>query len=217
MKAKILSLNKGTPEKMEWQGRTVVSSMLRRPFNGPLIVHSGHIEENSFEEPQYHGQEHSVLYEFGMKSALEFTKLLGRSTYEPGETGENVTLDELDESQISIGDIFMFGEVKVQATNPRIPCGKVDIRMKSSEGKRAMQKSGRSGIYFRVLTPGKINFADSVERIETAKIPFLLSDVYYKMVNGIKFTKEEMELALENGAFPIKAQKRFRELLKEFS
>jgi len=211
---KILSLNCGTPALMEWNGQSVISSMLRKPVTGPLVVHRDHIEGNSFQAPQWHGVEYAVLYAFGMKSIHRFLHLLNRQNYEPGELGENITLDDLDESKISVGDIFQIGAVKAQAVYPRIPCSKVNIRMQHSRGQKAMQECGRSGVYFRILEPGEIHLTDSFRLVEESKHRFLISELYYKVVNGIQFNEAEMKRALANGAFPQKVIGKWTPILK---
>jgi MOSC domain-containing protein YiiM len=156
MAHKILSLNIGHPAPMEWKGKSINSSMLKHPVPGPIVVHHDRIEGNSFAQPQFHGAIDNVLYAFGVTSALEFVKTLGLSTYAPGATGETVTLDQLDEFDVSVGDKFKFGNVIAEASYPRIPCGKVNFRMQHERGQKAMQECGRSGVYFRILQPGTI-------------------------------------------------------------
>ena len=209
MIATIIALNSGEPSTLEWEGRSVSSSMLHHSVPGPLVVHKHHIDGNSFGSPLIHGLEHAVLYAFGITSALEFVKRLGMNEYVPGTTGENVTLDSLDEQEISVGDKFEFGEVLAEATNPRIPCSKVSLRMRHSEGQKAMQQCGRSGIYFRILRPGKI-FRDSpVRRVELAKHRFPIAELYAKMVAGTQLSPEEIQRALANGAFPRKMHEKW--------
>jgi MOSC domain-containing protein YiiM len=204
MVSKILSLNIGHPAAMEWNGKSIVSSMLKQPTIGPLVVHQDKIEGNSFANPEFHGAIHSVLYAFGMKSALEFAKLLGLSKYEPGSTGETVTLDQLDEFAVSVGDKFRFGSVLAEVSFPRIPCGKVSFRMQHERGQKAMQECGRSGVYFRILEPGTITMNDEVKRVESAKDTLLISDVYRVIVKNEKPTPGLVALAKRNGALPEK-------------
>lgn len=205
MEIKILSLNCGVPELIEWEGRSVMTSMRRTPITGHLMVHRDYIEGNTFAAANLHGLEHSVLYVYGMKSAVAFVNRLEIDKYDPGAVGENVTVDDLDETQVSVGDIFRIGDVLAQAVYPRIPCGKVNLRMQNAHGQKAMQECGRSGVYFRILKPGMIERSDPFTLYESAQHRFLISDLYNKMVNGIQLTRVEMELALANGAFPKKA------------
>lgn len=210
MQARILSLNIGGPEKMEWNGRSVVSSMRKSPIAGPLVVHEDRIEGNTFASPQLHGEIDSILYAFGMTSILKVMRLLGRDSYEPGALGETITLDEFDETQISVGDIFRFGEVLAQATFPRLPCGKVNIRMEHPEGQKLMQDSGMSGVYFRILKPGLIHSHDNVQRTELSPHRFSIAAIYAKMVRNEKPSPQELQLALENGAFPSRIISKWR-------
>ena len=210
MKAQILSLNSGLPAVLEWQGKRSNSSMLRHPIEGPLVVHKLHIEGNSFGAPHIHGLEHAVLYAYGMKSALTFTQLLERKTYEPGSVGENLTLDDLDETEVSVGDIFQMGEVVAQATSPRVPCGKVNLRMQHPEGQKAMQMCGRSGVYFRILQPGKVFKSDAVQRTVKSQNPFSIFEFYQTLLSGRNFKAEQIERALANGAFPEKLVSKWR-------
>ncbi|MES2964238.1 MAG: MOSC domain-containing protein [Bdellovibrionota bacterium] len=199
---RILSLNIGDPEPMEWKGKTIVSSMRKHSVPGPLVVHVDSIVGNTFAQPEFHGAPHSVLYAFGLKSALEFTTALGLDSYEPGTTGETITLDELDEFEVSVGDRFRFGSVLAEVSYPRIPCGKVNFRMQHERGQKAMQECGRSGIYFRILEPGKIAITDKVQRVDRAKHTLLVSDVYRIIVKAEKPTPEIVELAKKNAALP---------------
>lgn len=202
MKAKILSLNIGGPAPMEWEGKSVLSSMKKESVPGPLVVHEDRIDGNSFASPNYHGTIDSVLYAFGLSSAEVFMKELGGGEYKAGATGETVTLDHFDETQISVGDIFRFGEVLAQATYPRIPCGKVNFRMQNGNGQQAMKDCGRSGVYFKILRPGKISLGDIVERTEEAKHKVPISELYEKIVKNAKLTGALAEAARANGCIP---------------
>lgn len=208
--AKILSLNVSHPKEMAWQGKTIISSMLKNPVPGPLVVSLTQIEGDSFNQPEYHGTVDSVLYAYGVKSAMMFMKLLGRDNFVPGSLGENLTVDELDETLISVGDVFQVGEVTIQATYPRIPCGKVNIRMEHPRGQKLMQESGRSGIYFRILKPGRIFATDKLARTKKSEKPFLISDVY-KYSTTKTWTKSEIQRALDNGGLPARIITKFKQ------
>lgn len=202
MTAKILSFNIGGPQLIEWNGKSITSSMHKLPAEGPLIVYKDRIEHNSFANPQFHGTPDSILYIYGLKSAQKFVERLGIEKYMPGMTGETITVDHLDETLVSVGDIFQIGEVTAQATYPRIPCGKVNFRMQHVEGQKAMQECGVSGVYFRILTEGKIHKTDDVKRVESAKHRYSIYELYPKMIKKLPPTKEEYEIMKANGAFP---------------
>ena len=185
---------------MSWNGTSIISSMHKHSVPGPVVVHMDRVEGNTFANPEFHGAIHSVLYAFGMTSALEFSEAIGLSSYIPGSTGETVTLDHLDEFTVSVGDKFRFGQVLAEATSPRIPCRKVNFRMQNERGQKAMQECGRSGIYFRILEAGQISITDRVELVERAKEPLLISDMYRAIVKNEIPSRDFIALAQRNGA-----------------
>lgn len=189
MESKILSLNVSHPEKMEWNGQETISAMFKKPISGPLKVSRTNIEGDSFRGKEFHGTPDSVIYVFGMTSALAYMRLLGRESYTPGALGENITLESFDEQQVQVGDIFSFGEVIAQCTFPRIPCPKVNIRMQHAEGQKLFMKAGRSGAYFRILTPGLIHKTDVMKRVsQVEKTTISLPELY-----SIACTREKMD------------------------
>ena len=209
MSANILSLNIGGPAEMKWQGKSILSSMLKHPVRGPLVVHLDRVEGNSFASPQVHGSTDAILYAFGLSSAEKFAHQLGLEQYIPGSTGETLTVDRLDESEISVGDIFQIGQVVAQATFPRIPCGKVSYRMQNEHGQQAMIDCGRSGVYFRILEPGLIHLNDKIQRTERTAHPFLISRLYELITKNQRPLPTELEAAKQNSAFISKQLRRW--------
>ena len=207
--SKILSLNIGGPEKIGWQTEEIRTSMRKRPTPGPLIVRRDGIEGNSFANPVSHGNIDNVLYAYGMTSAIDFVRGMGRNVYAPGSTGETLTLNSLDEKQVSVGDVFEIGEVVAQATFPRIPCGKVNFCVQHALGRQAMIDCGRSGVYFRILQPGLIHQTDVVRRTEQSAYPFSIFRLYQLVTSGQAPTREEFDLARGNPAFLQKQLQRW--------
>lgn len=215
MTSKILSMNIGGPKKLEWKGRSILTSIQKSPVDGPLIVLSDQIENNIFADPKYHGTLDSVLYIYGMSSANKFAQRLGLKEYTPGLTGETLTVDHFDETKISVGDVFQIGEVVAQASFPRVPCAKLIFCMQHDDGLKAMQDCGLSGVYFRILKPGKISKTDEVKRVEQAKHPFLIPEIYEIRVKNMKPTRKQYELMLANGAFPAKTVEKWSKFFPE--
>lgn len=202
---KIISLNTGKVRKVEWGPYIVRTSMRRTPV--PFLdVRVRSIEGDKFSEIYLHGQSWSRLYVLGIQS---LTMVLNETNgkYEPGSLGENITLDSFDEEDVSAGDIFQFGEVIVEATFPRIPCKKTNACLENNKIMRALVKGGRTGVYFRVLKPGKIYPDSKVTRLKRAEIQIKIIDLF-KLVghSNLRDPKVPMEkwfeLAEKNGAIP---------------
>ena len=65
-----------------------------------------------------------------------------------------------------------------------------------------MQQCGVSGVYFRILKPGKISLTDTVERTELAQHRCSIADLYRKLIAKEKLDLAEQELLRKNGSLP---------------
>lgn len=74
-----------------------------------------------------------------------------------GAFGENFTISGLAEPDVCIGDTWQAGErLVVQVSQPRQPCWKLARRWRVKTLALEVQQSGKTGWYFRVLTPGRV-------------------------------------------------------------
>lgn len=209
MQANIISLNIGQPEEMFWDGKSVVSSMHRKPISGGLIVHKDHIDGDGFKNASVHGTIDSVIYLMGQDALEEYAKLLGKNV-SAGEAGENVTLDALDERAVAVGDEFRVGEVVFQATFPRIPCGKVNFRFQHAQAQNLMMALGRSGVYGKIIAPGKIKHTDKLVRTKMATNRISIAKVYDTWIRKDFPNPELFQSLKDNSAFPVGALQRLR-------
>ena len=92
---------------------------------------------------------------------------LGRDDLVHGTFGENLTVEELPETLVAIGDEFEIGTARFQVTQPRLPCFKLGIVMGDQGFIRTFQKSGRTGFYLRVLREGTMEAGDEIRRFPT--------------------------------------------------
>ena len=74
----------------------------------------------------------------------------------PGTLGENLSVAGVDESAVCVGDVFALGECRLQITQPRRPCWKIDHRLGVSGASRHVADTGITGWYLRVLAEAPI-------------------------------------------------------------
>lgn len=77
-------------------------------------------------------------------------------TLNPGAFGENFTTTGLDEGNVCVGDVFQCGDLILQVSQPRQPCWKLARRWRIPDLALRVERTGRTGWYFRVLTAGTI-------------------------------------------------------------
>lgn len=197
----ILSTNIGVPKDILWDNKTINTSMLRSPTQ-KIFVFKDRVIGDDFHNPQFHGLDHSRIYAFGLNSISLYYKQLNLPfEYSAGFLGENLTVDILDETSISVGDVFQVGSVILQATYPRIPCVKLNYQMQNPQGQKAMFECGRSGVYFRVLQEGTIQKGDSLSKVSSSKNPYFISDIFNNTFKK-SWTMDDLQKIYMNGTFP---------------
>ena len=80
--------------------------------------------------------------------------------------GENLTVAELAEEQLCIGDVLKLGDALVQVTQPRQPCGTLAKRLGCDDLVERVIRTGRCGFYLRVLREGLVQPTERLAIIE---------------------------------------------------
>ena len=86
----------------------------------------------------------------------------------PGSIGENLSVPGWDETNVRIGDVFRFGDARIQVSQPRSPCWKIDRRYGTQGMARHISEHGLTGWYFRVLEEGEVAPGCAFELLERA-------------------------------------------------
>ncbi len=85
---------------------------------------------------------------------------------QPGAFGENLSTTGLNEANVSIGDVFRLGSAVIEVSQGRQPCWKLNTRFNVRDMAQRVQKSGRTGWYYRVIEAGHIRAGDFLEITE---------------------------------------------------
>jgi len=85
--------------------------------------------------------------------------------------GENLTVDELDEDSVCIGDVLEIGSVRMEVSQPRQPCATLARRRQVRDMIAIVRRNGRSGWYLRVLTEGSVEAGQAMQTREREPAP----------------------------------------------
>ena len=88
------------------------------------------------------------------------------SKFAPGCFGENISTDGLTEHNLCLGDILDLGTSKVQVSQGRQPCWKLNAHVGLKNLAFHFQKSRRTGWYYRVLKGGAAAIGDRIQVVE---------------------------------------------------
>ena len=125
-----------------------------------------------------HGGTYKAIYGYPFEHYTHWQQELQRDDLTYGQFGENLTLEGLLEEKVRIGDVFQIGStVKLQITQPRVPCFKLAYKMGLPEFPKQFLESRRVGFYFRVLEEGEITAGDTIACVETASESMSVTEI----------------------------------------
>lgn len=161
---KILSINAGRERTLQSHDKTEVTGIFKFPVQGAVEVTQLGIAEDFIGSPKHHGGPDQALYIYG---EADYHWWQGQTSIplEPGAFGENLTISDLACDQFNVGDVLHIGDVILQVTAPRIPCGTFARRMEDPQWVKKFRHADRPGFYVRVLQEGTITAGDEV-RVE---------------------------------------------------
>ena len=112
----------------------------------------------------HHGGTDQAVYAFAREELDFWERELGREIPD-GSFGENLTLSGFDVDGARLGDRWRIGDVVLQVTDARIPCGTFRAVMEVRGWLRRFTERGRSGAYLRVVSPGAVRAGTAVELV----------------------------------------------------
>ncbi len=159
----LLSVNVGLPRTVIHAGEQVVTGIYKEPVAGPVLAARLGLAGDGQADLSVHGGIHKAVYAYGWSNTLYWRETLGRSDLGHGALGENLTIEDLCEDDIHIGDILRVGNALLQVTQPREPCFKLALRFDMPRLPKIFLKSGRVGCYLKVLEEGTLQAGDAVK------------------------------------------------------
>ena len=143
------------------------SAIVKSPVAGRRRLSETGLAGDTQADRRAHGGDGKALHHFPaehyarLATAFPDAQHLG-----PGGLGENISTRGLTEADVCIGDVFRIGGARIQVSQPRTPCWKID-RRSGSEGVAAfIAAHGLAGWYYRVLEEGEIAAGDWLEHLE---------------------------------------------------
>jgi MOSC domain-containing protein YiiM len=141
----------------------IISGIDKRPVVGPSVrlteINLEGDGQADTKESRFGGQVHGgpdqAVYAFPAEHYARFEATLERPIG-PGFVGENLTVRGATEADVRIGDVWEWGEARLQVTCPRSPCYKLGIRMGRQALRRWVREEGLVGWYLRVLRAGTV-------------------------------------------------------------
>jgi MOSC domain-containing protein YiiM len=209
---RIVSVNVGRPREVVWQDRIVATAIFKQPVDGRVAVRRHNLEGDGQADLTVHGGRAKAVYAYPLRHYAYWREQLPGVELTWGNFGENLTLDDFDENDLRVGDEFIAGTARLQATQPRLPCFKLGIRFGREDMVDRFLESRRTGVYFAVLEEGELGAGDVVTRVHTNPADITIAEATELYVGG---TAEPglVRRALATVALPQSWRQRFSRLL----
>jgi MOSC domain-containing protein YiiM len=174
---RIVSINVGQPREIEVGNRKVLTSIFKAPVQGKVALRRYNVQGDRQSDLSVHGGPYKAVYAYSSEHYPFWAAQLPDTPLPAGSFGENLTTEGVLEELVHIGDVFRAGSAVLKATQPRMPCFKLAIRMNRSDMVKRFWASGRSGIYFSIVEEGGIESGDLIEPLESDPRLVSIADV----------------------------------------
>jgi MOSC domain-containing protein YiiM len=149
------------------------SAIDKHVVHGPIALGLPGLAGDEHGDNVHHGGPDKALLHYAFEHYATWERddaTLADILKSPGAFGENISSVGFTEADVCVGDVFRLGSALVQASHPRRPCLRLNIRFRNERMAGDVQRTGRCGWYYRVLEPGVICEGD-VLRLEQRPNP----------------------------------------------
>ena len=206
----ILSVNVGQPSDIRLGRYQATSGIDKRAVQGRVQVGTLGLEGDHIVNKKHHGGPDQAVYLYSLEDYDAFAEGLGEVPA-PGSFGENLTISGLESAGVRIGTRLSIGEVLLEITAPRIPCGTLAAHIGDAGFVKVFRQRRRPGLYARVLHTGTVGADDPVSvqhGPDTAPTVLEEFELYYT----VSPSREELERALA-APIALRARKEYLERL----
>lgn len=139
-----------------------LSGIDKHPVPGPWRITRTGIAGDAQADLKNHGGLEKALHQYPRDHYGVWSKEIGAHSLldHPGAFGENLCTKGWTEADICLGDVVRFGSAVLQVSQGRQPCWKLNKRFDRNDMAYTVQKTGRTGWYYRVLQEGNATDGD---------------------------------------------------------
>jgi MOSC domain-containing protein YiiM len=174
---RVVSVNVARPRELRWGERVIRTAILKAPVAGRVRVGRLNLEGDGQSDLKAHGGESMAVYGYAGEHYDFWAAELDRDDLTFGMAGENLTISGLLETDVRVGDTFAVGSCVLQATQPRIPCYKLDAAFALDGMVERFREAHRYGVHFRVLEEGDVGAGDDFRRVARAEASYTIEQV----------------------------------------
>lgn len=160
--------------------RAAPSAIRKAPAPAPWRIEIDGLVGDSHGDPSVHGGPEKALHHYPAEHYFAWMAdepSLERALTRQAAFGENLSPTGLTEDNVCLGDIFRVGGVRLQVSQGRQPCWKLNAHFARDDLALRVQRTGRTGWYYRVLETGEVLPGERLQLIERPQPAWPLSRV----------------------------------------
>ena len=201
---KLISINIALPEMVTFGNRTKKhrTGIYKKPVKEKIFLDENGFQGDGVGDSRLHGGEDLAVCCYFTDHFSFWENELDRKLG-PGAFGENLSLAGINENHIYVGDIFSLGNAKIEVSQPRQPCHKLNKVFEYQGMACKVQTTGYTGCYFRVIKKGWVSPDSKIKKIEESKDKISIETINILMfkdkknLNLLKKVSEQEALSLE--------------------
>lgn len=175
---KVISVNIGKKKPINYKGKIIETGIFKKPVNHPIFLGEEDVKNDVVIDRRYHGGIDQAVYAYSKNHYAYWKELYQNLDWKYGMFGENLTISNLEETEIQVGNTYKLGEVIIEVTKPREPCMKLGLVFGTQEILKQFWNSTKCGIYFKVLQTGKVSIGDELVLMKKSEDSTTISEAY---------------------------------------
>lgn len=174
----VRSVNIGEKKSINYKGKIVETGIFKSPVSEPIFLGKEDVVNDAVIDRRYHGGIEKAVYAYSENHYAFWKELYPDLDWHFGMFGENLTISNLEETEIYVGSQYKLGETIIEVTKPREPCMKLGLVFGTQQILKQFWNSTKSGIYFKVIETGNVSTGDELVLLKEAEIKLSIADVY---------------------------------------
>ncbi|WP_139957031.1 MOSC domain-containing protein [Flavicella sediminum] len=181
---KVISTNIGERKKITWKGVLFDTGIFKSPVTS-IFLGKEDVEEDQVIDRECHGGASKAVYMYSLDHYEFWKAQYPELDWQYGMFGENITVEDFQETELHIGDVFKIGTAKVAVSEHREPCSKLGMRFNDGGMVKKFWKSSKCGAYFSVITPGEVKPGDQLQLLEKHVENKTIAQVYQDLKESL--------------------------------
>ena len=170
--ARVVSVNRSLALPRLINGESVLTGIGKQPVDGPVDVSAMGVDGDEQADLSVHGGLAKAVYAYPQQHYAFWQTVRAQAGVVAADTpvsalpfgllGENLTIADISEEQLWIGDHLLLPGCVLAVSQPRYPCFKFNAAMGFNQASKLMSQSGYCGVYLAVVEPGTVSAGDAV-------------------------------------------------------